>query len=53
VKPAGISRRRKKGIPERINELAIHGKIKNIRDLYSGINEFKKGYQSGSNLVRG
>jgi hypothetical protein len=36
----------------RINELAMNSKNKNIRDLYGGINEFKRGYQPGSNLVR-
>jgi hypothetical protein len=35
-----------------INELATHNKNKNIRDLYRGMNEFKKGYHSGSNLVK-
>jgi hypothetical protein len=29
----------------KINELASNSKNKNIRDLYRGINEFKKGYQ--------
>jgi hypothetical protein len=28
------------------------GKKKNIREMYSGINEFKKGYQPGTNLVK-
>jgi hypothetical protein len=31
---------------EKINELAINSKNKNIRELYRGINEFKKGYQT-------
>jgi hypothetical protein len=30
---------------DKINELAMNSKNKNIRDLYRGINEFKKGYQ--------
>jgi hypothetical protein len=29
----------------KINELETNNKNKNIRDLYRGINEFKKGYQ--------
>jgi hypothetical protein len=29
-----------------INELEINSKNKNIRDLFRGINEFKKGNQS-------
>jgi hypothetical protein len=28
------------------------GKNKNIRDLYKGINEFKRAYQHRSNLVK-
>jgi hypothetical protein len=35
---------------DRINELET--KNKNIRDLYRGINEFKKGYKPRSNLVK-
>jgi hypothetical protein len=40
VKPADISgiKRRK----DKINELATNSKNKNIRDLYRGINEFKR-----------
>jgi hypothetical protein len=29
-----------------------NSKNKNIRDLYRGINEFKRGYQPQSNLVK-
>jgi tRNA nucleotidyltransferase/poly(A) polymerase len=29
----------------KINELATNSKNKNIRDLYRGMNEFKRGYQ--------
>jgi hypothetical protein len=36
----------------RINELAMNSKNKSVRDLYRGINEFKRGYQPGSNLVK-
>jgi hypothetical protein len=36
----------------KINELAMNSKNKNIRDLYRGINEFKRGYQPRSNLVK-
>jgi hypothetical protein len=35
----------------KINELAKISKNKNIRDLYKEINEFKRGYQPGNNLV--
>jgi hypothetical protein len=30
----------------------MKSKNKNIRDLYRGINEFKRGYQPRSNLVK-
>jgi hypothetical protein len=34
-----------------INELETNSKNKNIRDLYKGINEFKKAYQPKTNMV--
>jgi hypothetical protein len=37
---------------DRINELESNSKNKNVRDLYRGINEFKKGYQPRTNLVK-
>jgi hypothetical protein len=39
-------------LKDKINELATHSKNKNIRDIYTGINEFKKGYQPRNNLVK-
>jgi hypothetical protein len=36
----------------KINELATNNKNKNTRDLYRAINEFKRGYQPRSNLVK-
>jgi hypothetical protein len=36
---------------DKINEFESNSKSKNIRDLYRGINEFKKGYQPRNNLV--
>jgi hypothetical protein len=36
----------------KINELESNSKNKNIRDLYRGITEFKKGYQPKTNLVK-
>jgi hypothetical protein len=39
-------------LKEEINDLEQNNKNKNIRDLYMGINEFKKGYQSRTNLVK-
>jgi hypothetical protein len=49
VKPAGIS-----GfcLRDKIDELAMNNKNKNIRDLFRGINKFKKDYHSRSNLVK-
>jgi len=35
----------------KIEELETNSKTKNIRDLYRGINDFKKGYQSRRNIV--
>jgi hypothetical protein len=37
----------------KINELATNSKNKNIRDLYRGIIEFKRGDQPRNNLVKG
>jgi hypothetical protein len=34
-------------------ELATHSKNKNVRDLYRGINEFKRGYRARNNLSEG
>jgi hypothetical protein len=39
-------------LKDKINELESSSKNKNIRDLYRGVNEFKKGYQPRSNLVK-
>ena len=36
----------------RIEELETHSKNKNIRDLYQGINDFKKRYQPRCNVVK-
>jgi hypothetical protein len=51
VKPAGIRRTKREYLKDKINELAAHRKNKN-RELYRGINEFKKGYQPRINLVK-
>jgi hypothetical protein len=46
VKPADISGIKKKEyLKDKINELATSSKNQNIRDLYRGINTFKRGYQ--------
>jgi hypothetical protein len=36
----------------KINELETNNKNKNVRDLYRGINEFKKGYQPRINIMK-
>jgi hypothetical protein len=35
---------------DKINELATNSKNKNIRDLYRGVNKFRRCYQPSSNL---
>ena len=44
--------KKKKYLKAKIEELETNSKIKNIRDLYRGINDFKKGYQSKTNIVK-
>jgi hypothetical protein len=39
-------------LKNKINELETNSKNKNIRDLYRGINAFKKGYQPRTNMVK-
>jgi hypothetical protein len=39
-------------LKDKINELGTNNKNKNIRDLYKGINEFKRDYQPKNNLVK-
>jgi len=36
----------------KVEELETNNTIQNIRDLYRGISEFKKGYQSRCNIVK-
>ena len=44
--------KKKAYVKVKIEELEINSKIKNIRDLYRGINDFKKGYQPRTNIVQ-
>jgi hypothetical protein len=44
--------RKIKYLKDKINELAMNSKNKNLRDQYRGINECKRGYQPQSNLVK-
>jgi hypothetical protein len=39
-------------LKNKINQLAINSKNKNIRDLYRGVNAFKSSYQPRSILVK-
>jgi hypothetical protein len=39
-------------VKDKIDELATNSHNKNIRDLYKAINDFKRGYQPISNLVK-
>ena len=41
----------KQYLKDKIEELETNSKIKNIRDLYRGINDFQKGYQPRNNIV--
>jgi len=53
VKLADISGTKKKAyLRAKIEELETYSKIQNIRDLYSGISDFKKGYQPRCNTVK-
>jgi hypothetical protein len=47
-----LRNKKKEYLKGKINELATNSQNKNIRDLYRGINELKKGYQHRSNLVK-
>jgi hypothetical protein len=38
-------------LKDKINELETHNKNKDIKDLYRGLNEFKKGYQTRINII--
>jgi hypothetical protein len=39
-------------LKDKVTEIEWNSKNKNIRDLYRGITEFKKGYQRKTNLVK-
>jgi hypothetical protein len=44
--------KRRKYLKDKINELATNSKNKNIRDMYRGISDIKKGYQPRNNLLK-
>jgi hypothetical protein len=39
-------------LKDKVSELQTNNKNKNIRDLYRGVNEFRKGYQSRINIIK-
>jgi hypothetical protein len=44
--------KKRENLKDKINELELDSNNKNIRDLYRGINEFKKGHLPRTNLVK-
>jgi hypothetical protein len=44
--------KKRKYLKDKINEPENNNKNKNIRDLYRGINLFKKGYQPRINIIK-
>ena len=50
MKLADISGKKKNYLEAKIEEHETNRKIKIIRDLYRSINDFKKGYQSRTNI---
>jgi hypothetical protein len=46
-----LRNKKREYLEEKIDELPTNRMNKNIRDLYRGINDFKRGYQPRSNLV--
>jgi hypothetical protein len=47
-----VRNKKREYLKVKINELATNSTNKNIRDLYRGINGFKRGYQPRNNLVK-
>jgi hypothetical protein len=45
-------KKKREYLKAKINELQTNSKNKNNRDLYRGINDFKKGYQPRTNVVK-
>jgi hypothetical protein len=43
---------KRKYLKDKINEVETNNKNKNIRNMYRGINEFKKGYQPRINIIK-
>jgi len=47
-----VRHRKKAYMRNKIEGFETNSKIKNIRDLYGGINYFKKGYQARYNIIK-
>jgi hypothetical protein len=47
-----LRNKKREYLKDKINELATNSKNKNIRDLYRGIKEFKRGDQPRNNVVK-
>jgi hypothetical protein len=47
-----VRNKKREYLKDKIDEIATNSKNKNIRDLYRGTDEFKKGYQPRNNLVK-
>jgi hypothetical protein len=47
-----LRNKKKAYMKAKIEELETNSKLKNVRDLYRGINAFKKGYQPKTNIVK-
>jgi hypothetical protein len=47
-----LRNKKKAYMKAKFEELETNSKIKNVRDLYRGINDFKKGYQPRTNMVK-
>jgi C4-type Zn-finger protein len=52
VKIRYFSNKKKEYLKTKIEELETTNKTKNIRELYRGIVDFKKGYQPRTNIVK-
>jgi hypothetical protein len=50
--PSRLFRNKKEYLKTKIEELETKSKMKNIRDLYRDISDFKKDYQPRTNTVR-
>jgi hypothetical protein len=47
-----LRNKKKAYLKAKIEELETNSKTKNVRDLYHGINDFKKGYQPKTDIVK-